>query len=83
MAAKQERSEDLNPRSQDLDEKIRQLLDPSIPDTTPAAEEPRSSAAKIEIKEVAGKKSLEQAPTEDVASDVPDPALPVKKERKS
>ena len=82
MAAKQERSEDLNPRSQDLDEKIRQLLDPSIPDNPPAAEEPKSAAAKIEIKEVAGKKSLEQAPTEDVVSDVPDPTLPVKKERK-
>lgn len=78
MAKKEERSEDLNPRSKDLDEKIRQLLDPSVPD------EPTSDAKSKppEIKEVSGSKPIDTTAPEVESSTAPELTAPSKKGRK-
>lgn len=49
--ADNERSEDLNPRNKDIEEKVKQMLDPSIPDESEKlVEKPtESSASKISI----------------------------------
>lgn len=78
MVKKEERSEDLNPRSKDLDEKIRQLLDPSVPDE-PA---PATQAEPPEIKEVSGSKPIEITEPEAESSTAPELSIPSKKGRK-
>lgn len=76
--AKEERSEDLNPRSKELDEKIRRLLDPSIPDEPPRTE--KKAASKPAIKEVDGKRPIAVDSAPEPESTAPD--LPAKKDRK-
>src|ERR1700694_763991 len=53
MATNQARSDDFNPRSKEVDEKIRRLLDPSIPDEVPAPKDkdPAPIIKKVEIQE--------------------------------
>lgn len=78
MAKKEERSEDLNPRSKDLDEKIRQLLDPSVPDEPT----PDTKSDTPEIKEVSGSKPIDTTAPEVESSTAPVLSAPSKKGRK-
>ena len=82
MAAKEERSEDLNPRSKDLDEKIRRLLDPSIPDEPVAPKEDKKSATKPVIKEVDGKRPIAVSDTDATETTAPEVSLTPKNNRK-
>lgn len=52
--AKKERKEDLNPRSEDVEEKVKRMMDPSIPDEPelPKASKSNSSAKSITIQSV-------------------------------
>lgn len=66
MSTDKERVEDLNPGSEDINEKVRRMLDPSVPDVPEPTSTPKSNK-KIEV----------VSHNDDIADEVPSaPALP-------
>lgn len=78
MSSKEERNEDLNPRSKDVDEKIRRLMDPSVPDESTSADESDSP----KISQVSSKKAIDDALPGPESATAPELGLSAEKRRK-
>lgn len=75
--ADEERSEDLNPRGKDVDEKVRQMMDPAIPDTSDT--EKKASKKTTKIKQVNVLEPISDEPPLATAPELDESvALPVK-----
>lgn len=79
MVKKEERGEDLNPRSKDVDEKIRRLLDPSVPDEPVV---PKKSTTPPKIKQVDVKEPIAETLPDTPEATAPEVVLTTSKSRK-
>lgn len=79
MSSIEERSEDLNPRGKDVDEKIRRLLDPSVPDDDTMSQK---TSDILKIKQVDVKVPIADAIPAVLEPTAPELALPPSKGKK-